>query len=95
MPRSKPYPLPPLRPFRMGETFRKATESLGLHPYPTPVAVNSVPYNGYPATTYCAWSGGFGPFNDERWHPGADLGARRRWRPATSTCAPTAASCAC
>ncbi|MDP8947839.1 MAG: GMC family oxidoreductase, partial [Actinomycetota bacterium] len=28
------------------------------------------PYNGYPATTYCAWSGGFGPFNDERWHPG-------------------------
>ena len=41
-----------------------------MHPYPTPVAVNSEPYNGYPATTYCAWSGGFGPFNNERWHPG-------------------------
>ncbi len=68
--RSKPYPLPPLRPFRKSELFRKATESMGLHPYPTPVAVNSQPYNGYPATTYCAWSGGFGPFNDERWHPG-------------------------
>jgi gluconate 2-dehydrogenase alpha chain len=53
----------------MGETFRKATEVMGLHPYPTPVAVNSEPYNGYPATGYCAWSGGFGPFNDERWHP--------------------------
>ncbi len=68
--RSRPYPLPPLRPFRTGEAFRKAAEGLGLHPYPTPVAVNSEPYNGYPATTYCAWSGGFGPFNDERWHPG-------------------------
>jgi gluconate 2-dehydrogenase alpha chain len=70
VPRSRPYPLPPLRPFRMSEIFRKAAAVMGLHPYPTPVAVNSEPYNGYPATTYCAWSGGFGPFNDERWHPG-------------------------
>ncbi|HLL97563.1 MAG TPA: GMC family oxidoreductase [Rubrobacteraceae bacterium] len=68
--RDKPFPLPPLRPFRTSEIFRKATEEMGLHPYPTPVAVNSEPYNGYPATTYCAWSGGFGPINDERWHPG-------------------------
>jgi gluconate 2-dehydrogenase alpha chain len=68
--RSKPYPLPPLRPFRTSEIFSPATKEMGLHPYPTPVAVNSEPYNGYPATTYCAWSGGFGPFNDERWHPG-------------------------
>lgn len=67
---SKPLPMPPLRPFTMGETFRAATEGMSLHPYPTPVAVNSVPYNGFPATSYCAWSGGFGPFNDERWHPG-------------------------
>ena len=70
VPRSKPLPMPPVRPFTMGEAFRQASERLGLHPYPTPVAVNSVPYNGFPATTYCAWSGGFGPFNDERWHPG-------------------------
>jgi gluconate 2-dehydrogenase alpha chain len=68
--RSKPYPLPPLRPFRTSEIFSRATKEMGLHSYPTPVAVNSEPYNGYPATTYCAWSGGFGPFNDERWHPG-------------------------
>ena len=68
--RSAPYPLPPMRPFTMGETFRKATERLGLHPYPTPVAVHSAPYNGFPATTYCAWMGGFGPFNNERWYPG-------------------------
>src|SRR5919199_1765543 len=70
VPRSKPYPLSPLRPFRTSEIFRRAAREMGLHPYPTPVAVNSEPYNGYPATTYCAWSGGFGPFNDERWTPG-------------------------
>src|ERR687894_883099 len=70
VPRKQPYPLPPLRPFRTSEVFSKATREMGLHPYPTPVAVNSEPYNGYPATAYCAWSGGFGPFNDERWHPG-------------------------
>lgn len=69
IPRSKPYPLPPVRPFRKGEIFREVTEAMGLHPYPTPVAVNSEPYNGYPATNYCAWSGGFGPFRDDRWHP--------------------------
>jgi gluconate 2-dehydrogenase alpha chain len=69
-PRSKPYPMPPVRPFRMGELYRRAAEGMGLHPYPTPVAVNSVPYNGFPAITYCAWSGGFGPFNNERWYPG-------------------------
>jgi gluconate 2-dehydrogenase alpha chain len=70
VPRKDPYPLPPLRPFRTSEIFHRAAKKMGLHPYPTPVAVNSEPYNGCPATTYCAWSGGFGPFNDERWHPG-------------------------
>ncbi len=68
--RSKPHPLSSMRPFRMGEVFRQAAETLGLHPYPTPVAVHSEPYNGFPATTYCAWMGGFGPFNNERWYPG-------------------------
>jgi gluconate 2-dehydrogenase alpha chain len=59
-----------MRPFTMGEAFRAAGEALGLHPYPTPVAVHSAPYNGFPATSYCAWMGGFGPFNNERWTPG-------------------------
>jgi gluconate 2-dehydrogenase alpha chain len=70
VPRSKPYPMPPLRPFRTGEVFREATEAMGLHPYPTPVAANSVPYNGFPANTYTPWSGaGFGPYYDDRWYP--------------------------
>ncbi len=71
VPRGKPYPMPPMRPFRTGEAFREAAESLGLHPYPTPVAANSIPYNGFPANTYTPWSGaGFGPPYDDRWHPG-------------------------
>jgi gluconate 2-dehydrogenase alpha chain len=70
VPRSRPLPMPPLRPFRTGEIFAQATEAMGLHPYPTPVAVNSEPYNGFPATSYCAWGGGFGPFEDDRWYPG-------------------------
>jgi len=69
LPRSGPLPLPPLRSFTMAERFRDAALALGLHPYPTPVAVNSEPYNGGPATSYCAWSGGFGPLRDDRWHP--------------------------
>ena len=57
-------------PFTGSVLFEAATQRMGLHPYPTPVAVNSRAYNGGPGTSYCAWMGGFGPFNDERWHPG-------------------------
>ncbi len=70
IPRKQPHPMPPLRPFRLGEFFTDATEALGLHPYPVPVGVNSEPYAGRPATTYTAWSNGFGSFNDAKWHPG-------------------------
>jgi gluconate 2-dehydrogenase alpha chain len=73
VPRSAPFPMPPLRPFRMGELFRAATEAMGLHPHPAQVGLNSVPYDGRPATTYTAWQSGFGPFNDEKWHPGYGL----------------------
>ena len=70
VPRSRPYPMPPMRPFRTGEIFREATGAMGLHPYPTPVAANSVPFHGSPANTYTPWSGaGFGPFCDDRWYP--------------------------
>src|SRR5215211_6893749 len=69
IPRSKPYPMPSLRPCRVGEIFREATEGMGLHPHPVPAGMNSEPYNGYPATRYTAWNLGFGPFDNEKWHP--------------------------
>jgi gluconate 2-dehydrogenase alpha chain len=68
-PRSEPYPMPALRPFRLGEAFRKVTESMGLHPYPVPVGMNSVPYDGRPATSYTTWSNGFGSFDNSKWNP--------------------------
>lgn len=68
--RSRPFPMPPLRPFRMGNIFSESCRSLGLHPHPVPVGVNSVPYNGLPATRYSAWSNGFGCWDGSKWHPG-------------------------
>ncbi len=70
VPRSTPYPMPALRPFRMGELFREATQAMGLHPHALPGGVNSIPYDGRPATTYSAWSSGFVPLADEKWNPG-------------------------
>ncbi|MEZ4865449.1 MAG: GMC family oxidoreductase [Caldilineaceae bacterium] len=70
IPRRAAHPMPPLRPFRLGEFFTQATQSLGLHPYPVPVGLNSVPYASRPATTYTAWVNGFGCFNDAKWQPG-------------------------
>src|SRR5919197_1055821 len=70
IPRSAPYPMPPLRPFRLGELSRRAREGMGLPPHAAPVGMTSVPYDARPATTYTAWSNGFGSFADDKWHPG-------------------------
>lgn len=69
LPRSKGFPMPPMRPFRMGELFKAATAKLGLHAHPVPAGVNTVPYRGRPATTYCAWSNGFGSYTGDKWDP--------------------------
>ena len=67
--RSKPLLLPPTRPFRMGELFRAAVEGMGLHPYPVPVSMNTLPQHGYPETTYCAFNSGFGAWGGDKWQP--------------------------
>jgi len=67
--RSGEYPMPPLREFRLGRAWERATRELGLNPYPTPVCMNSRPYNGQRETGYHPWSGGFGPFANDRWNP--------------------------
>jgi gluconate 2-dehydrogenase alpha chain len=67
--RSKPLPMPPMRPFRLGELFKEATMRMGLHAHPVAVGVNTVPYRGRPATTYSAWSNGFGSLTGDKWDP--------------------------
>lgn len=54
-PRASEYPLPPLRRTGWTELMAGAAERLGWHPYPAPAAINSEPYNGNPACTYCGF----------------------------------------
>ena len=61
--------MPRLRPFRMGELFKKASKELGLNALPVPVGVNTEPYQGRPASTYGAWSNGFGSYSGDKWDP--------------------------
>ena len=69
IPRSRGLPMPAMRPFRMGNAFSKITQGMGYRPYMVPVGVNTIEYDGRPATTYTAWSNGFGSFNNAKWHP--------------------------
>jgi gluconate 2-dehydrogenase alpha chain len=52
-PRSGEYPMPPLRRTGFSEMMAGAARDLGWSPYPHPAAINSVPYGGRPACTYC------------------------------------------
>lgn len=59
-PRSKPYPLPPIRAKSSGVLFERATKKLGLHPFPAPLAVLTEPYRGRGACVSCGMCELFG-----------------------------------
>ena len=60
-PRRKPLPMPPLDPRpREYEILKPAALRLGLHPFDTPLLINSVPYNGRSACMRIRWCVGFG-----------------------------------
>lgn len=59
-PRSKPYPMPPLPVKSSGVLFERGARKLGLHPYPAPMAINSVPYRGRPGCQHCGFCMGYG-----------------------------------
>src|SRR5882672_1224024 len=58
-PRTKPYPMPPLPVKSSGVLFERGARKLGLHPIPSPMVINSVPYNGRPACVHCGFCHGF------------------------------------
>lgn len=58
--RSAPYPLPPLDTHPLTTYLEQACRRLGWHPFPTPRAVVSRPYQGRPACSYCGFCAGFG-----------------------------------
>ena len=59
-PRSKPYPLPPMRIKSSGVLFERAATKLGLHPFPAPMAILSQPYQGRGACVNCGFCESFG-----------------------------------
>jgi choline dehydrogenase-like flavoprotein len=58
--RSKPYPMPPLPVKASGVLFERGGRKLGLHPYPAPMAINSVLYKNRSPCVQCGLCGGFG-----------------------------------
>ncbi|MGD0522582.1 MAG: GMC family oxidoreductase [Terracidiphilus sp.] len=58
-PRRRPLPMPPLPPNREFQILEPAAKRLGLHPFPIPMARNSVPYNGRAQCMRCRWCVGF------------------------------------
>jgi choline dehydrogenase-like flavoprotein len=59
-PRSRPYPMPPLEAHPVADRLADACRKRGLHPFPTPRAINSRPYGGRPVCTYCPHCASYG-----------------------------------
>ncbi len=58
-PRTKPYPMPPLPVKSSGVLLERGARKLGLHPFPSPMVINSQPYRGRPACVHCGFCHGF------------------------------------
>jgi len=54
-PRSREYPMRPLRRTGWGELMATAADELGWHPFHAPAAINSEPHDGRAACTYCGF----------------------------------------
>jgi len=54
-PRRSEFPMPPLDPAPTDTPFVAAVKGMGYHPYPAPAAINSEPYRGRSACTYCGF----------------------------------------
>lgn len=59
-PRSRDYPMPPLRRGVADEAFADACTRLGFHPFRTAAAIASEPFKGRSGCTYCGFCHGYG-----------------------------------
>ncbi len=78
-PRTSDYPMPPLRQHRLGRIVSKAAERLGYHPFMGPTAINSVDYDGRPATNYCGFCLGHGCRIRAKGSPDVNVLPRALW----------------
>lgn len=65
-PRSRPFPMPPLADKGWTSFAAGKLKGMGYHPFHQPAAVNSVPYGGREACSYCGYCSGFGCWNDSK-----------------------------
>jgi gluconate 2-dehydrogenase alpha chain len=54
-PRRRGYPMAPIRPTGWAELMSDAARRKGWHPFPSPAAINSEPFDGRAACTYCGF----------------------------------------
>ncbi|HZQ84083.1 MAG TPA: GMC family oxidoreductase [Acidimicrobiales bacterium] len=59
-PRVNQLPMPPGPPQLSSILLSGGATSLGLHPFPAPMAINSVPYDGRPACNNCGFCSTYG-----------------------------------
>ncbi len=59
-PRAGAFPMPAGPPQYSSMVVAKGAQSLGLHPFLVPMAINSEPYDGRPACTNCGFCVGYG-----------------------------------
>jgi gluconate 2-dehydrogenase alpha chain len=64
--RSKPFPMPALRRTGWSELMAEAATRLGWHPFAAPAAINSEPYDGRPACTFCGFCQYNGCYRDAK-----------------------------
>ncbi|HXN61302.1 MAG TPA: GMC family oxidoreductase [Acidimicrobiales bacterium] len=57
--RTDPYPMAGHPANYPAQLFEQAGTALGLHPFPTPVALNNGTYDGRPGCTYCGFCSGY------------------------------------
>lgn len=58
--RDDPYPMPGHPPNYGAKLFEDAADRMGLHPFPTPVAINNGTYDGRPGCSYCGFCSSHG-----------------------------------
>ncbi len=61
-PRQREFPLPPLEVDYSARIFEDGAKKLGYHPFSTPRAILSKPYQGRPACSYCGFCSTHGCF---------------------------------
>jgi choline dehydrogenase-like flavoprotein len=59
-PRSKPYPLPPLKAHPISNELDRVTRKMGLHPFVTTRGIISEDYRGRSGCAYCSMCGSYG-----------------------------------